>query len=653
MFRDPLPSEFLKSSSVSLSNMSPQLPVSSQSVKQWAAEIGFQKCGIARAHALTDAAEEFRQSIAKDYHAGMRFLERDIDGRFSPETLLPNCKSVIVLTYNYLTDAHPMSNRYRMARYTWIQDYHVLVKELLEKLANRIVEHYPSVKYRATVDSSAISEKRWAMEAGVGCLGKNGLIHNEYGSFFVIGVLLLDQFCDNYDSSLPKSDCGSCEICVRSCPVNALETPFRVDARRCVAYHNTEDKSPNYSELAKEEYLFGCDICQEVCPRNKKVFNNPLNVSKSSVFLQLKNDDLETLSETDFKRYFEGTSVIRRKYERFHSLIEAKRQQEHLCRMEPQEIIQYAKKVLSEEAEAVAKLTGYLDDNFVNAVQEIVKCKGRVVVTGIGKSAIIGQKIVGTFNSTGTPAVFMHAADAVHGDLGIIQKDDIVICLSKSGNTPEVALLIPFLKANGNRLIAIVGTMDSLLAKEAHCVLNCTVSREASPNNLAPTSSAMAQLAIGDALASTLIKMRGFTTEDFAKVHPGGILGRRTRLKVEDLYKLNEVPSIGVEADMQEIILEISGKCLGVTAVVENGKVVGAITDGDLRRAIQNHEEVMSLKAKDIMTRNPKTVHEKTLAVDALGMMKNHHITNIFVVDDEEKYLGVIHIHDIIKEGIY
>ena len=321
--------------------------------------------------------------------------------------------------------------------------------------------------------------------------------------------------------------------------------------------------------------------------------------------------------------------------------------------MEPQEIIQYATKVLREEADAVSKLTGYLDDNFVKAVQEIIECKGRVIVTGIGKSAIIGQKIVGTFNSTGTPAVFMHAADAVHGDLGIIQKDDIVVCLSKSGNTPEISVLIPFLKANGNILIAIVGAMESLLAKEAHYVLNCTVSREASPNNLAPTSSAMAQLAIGDALASTLIKMRGFTTEDFAKVHPGGILGRRTRLKVEDLYKMNEVPSVKPDTSMQEVILEISGKRLGVTAVVEDGQVVGAITDGDLRRAIQHHAEIMKLHAKDIMTRNPKTIHEKTLAVDALQMMKDHQITNIFVVDDEKRYLGVIHIHDIIKEGIY
>ena len=631
----------------------PAPSLSSQQIKTWAKEIGFQDCGIARARVLVEAEKEFRQSIEKDYQADMHYLERNIDNRFNPETLLPDCKSVIVVTYNYLTDNHPKSDRYRFARYTWIQDYHILVKNLLEQLAEKLEDDCPSIRYRATVDSSAISEKRWAMEAGVGCLGKNGLIHNQHGSFFVIGVLLVDRFCDEYDQSLLKSDCGSCEICVKSCPANALETPFQVDARRCVSYHNTEDKSPDYNELASNKYVFGCDICQEVCPRNKKKKSNPLNISKNSLFLPLENNDLETLSETDFKRYFSDTSILRRKYARFRSLIEAKRQQEHLCRMEPQEIIQYAKKVLSEEAEAVSKLTGYLDDNFVKAVQEILNCKGRVIVTGIGKSAIIGQKIVGTFNSTGTPAVFMHAADAVHGDLGIVQKDDIVVCLSKSGNTPEISVLIPFLKANGNILIAVVGAMDSMLAKEAHIVLNCTVSREASPNNLAPTSSAMAQLAIGDALASTLIKMRGFTTEDFAKVHPGGILGRRTRLKVVDLYKQNEVPSVGVEASMQEIILEISGKCLGVTAVVEDDKVVGAITDGDLRRAIQHHEEIMSLKAKDIMTRKPKTIHENTLAVDALQMMKNHQITNIFVVSDDDKYLGVIHIHDIIKEGIY
>ena len=627
--------------------------VCSRQIKAFAAECGFQDCGIARSRPLDEAEVQFRESLSMGCHAGMRFLERDVEGRFNPASLLPGCKSVVVVAYNYLTDTTPKSDRYLFARYTWIQDYHVLVKNLLQQLADKIVSVWPSMKYRITVDSSAISEKRWAVEAGVGCMGKNGLVHNSHGSFFVLGTLLIDRFCDVYDDSLPKSDCGNCDLCVKSCPVNALETPFRVDAQRCVAYHNTENKTPNYSELATGKYLFGCDICQEVCPKNKKKSANPSNISKKSLFLPLENDDLESLSETDFKRYFSDTSILRRKYARFRSLIEEKRQQKHLGRMEPQEIIAYGKKVIGEEAEAVSKLVGYLDDNFVKAVQEIIRCKGRVIVTGIGKSAIIGQKIVGTFNSTGTPAVFMHAADAVHGDLGIIQKDDIVVCLSKSGNTPEIALLIPFLKAQGNLLIAIVGATDSLLAKEAHCVLNCTVSREASPNNLAPTSSAMAQLAIGDALASTLIKMRGFSTEDFAKVHPGGILGRRTRLKVSDLYKQNEVPMVNRDAAMQEVILEISGKCLGVTAVVEDGKVVGAITDGDLRRAIQKHQDIMSLKAADIMTTRPKTIHGNTLAVDALQMMKDHQITNIFVVDDGGNYQGVIHIHDIIKEGIY
>ena len=377
----------------------PTPSLSSQQIKTWAADIGFQDCGIARARVLSEAEEEFKQSIGKEYHADMHYLERNIDHRFNPEMLLSDCKSVIVLTYNYLTDDHPKSDRYRMARYTWIQDYHILVKNLLEQLAEKIVEVYPSVRYRSTVDSSAISEKRWAMEAGVGYMGKNGLIHNQHGSFFVIGILLVDRFCDEYDQSLLKSDCGSCEICVKSCPVNALEVPFQVDARRCVSYHNTEDKTPDYSELASQKYAFGCDICQEVCPRNKKKNANPLNISKKSLFLPLKNNDLETLNETEFKHYFSDTSILRRKYARFRSLIEAKRQQEHLCRMEPQEIIPYAKKVLSEEAEAVSKLAGYLDDNFVKAVQEIVRCKGRVIVTGIGKSAIIGQKIVGTFLS--------------------------------------------------------------------------------------------------------------------------------------------------------------------------------------------------------------------------------------------------------------
>ncbi len=320
--------------------------------------------------------------------------------------------------------------------------------------------------------------------------------------------------------------------------------------------------------------------------------------------------------------------------------------------MEKTDVIAYAEKVLQEEADAVSNLKGYLNDDFVKSVEAILHSKGRVVVTGIGKSAIIGQKIVATLNSTGTPAVFMHAADAIHGDLGIIQTDDIVLCISKSGNTPEIALLTPFLKKNGNILIAIVGNPDSVLAKEAHFVLNCTVAREASPNNLAPTCSSTAQLALGDALASTLVKLRGFSSEDFARLHPGGILGKRLYLTVQDLYKFNDVPMVRPTAPMQEVILEISGKCLGVTAVVSDNKVVGAITDGDLRRMIQKSPDYSQLTAQDVMTKQPKTIHQDALVVEALELMKKKNITNLFVVDNNERYLGVIHIHDIIKEGI-
>ena len=316
-------------------------------------------------------------------------------------------------------------------------------------------------------------------------------------------------------------------------------------------------------------------------------------------------------------------------------------------------IINYAAKVLQEEADAVQKLQQYLSDDFAKSVETILHSKGRVIVTGIGKSAIIGQKIVATLNSTGTPAVFMHAADAIHGDLGMIQPDDVVLCISKSGNTPEISLLTPFLKKNGNILIAMVGNKESHLAREAHYVLNCTVEREASPNNLAPTCSSTAQLALGDALASTLIKLRGFTSEDFAQLHPGGILGKRLYMKVKDLYKFNDVPMVAPTDPMHTVILEISGKCLGVTAVVEDDKVVGAITDGDLRRMLERNPDYSQLTAQDVMTKQPKSVHEDTLVVDALELMKSKNITNLFVLDSRDRYLGVIHLHDIIKEGIY
>ena len=321
--------------------------------------------------------------------------------------------------------------------------------------------------------------------------------------------------------------------------------------------------------------------------------------------------------------------------------------------MEKTDILSYAEKVLLEESEAVSNLRRYLDEDFVKSVEAILHSKGRLVVTGIGKSAIIGQKIVATLNSTGTPAAFMHAADAIHGDLGIIQPDDIVLCISKSGNTPEIALLTPFLKKNGNILIAMVGNLESVLAREAHYVLNCSVEREASPNNLAPSCRSTAQLAMGDAIASTLIKLRGFSSEDFARLHPGGVLGKRLLMTVKDLYKFNDVPMVQPDAPMQEVILEISGKCLGVTAVVTDGHVVGAITDGDLRRMLQRTPDYSKLTAQDVMTKEPKTIPENALVVDALELMKKKNITNLFVVDNNNRYMGVIHIHDIIKEGIY
>lgn len=311
-----------------------------------------------------------------------------------------------------------------------------------------------------------------------------------------------------------------------------------------------------------------------------------------------------------------------------------------------------ASEVLQLESEAIGNLQQFINQSFEDSINTILNMKGRLVITGIGKSAIIAQKIVATMNSTGTPSVFMHAADAIHGDLGIIQQDDVVLCISKSGNTPEISVLIPFLKMNGNKLIALVGNEDSFLAKEADFVLNCSVKQEACPNNLAPTCSSTAQLAMGDALASCLIQLRGFTSQDFAKYHPGGILGKRLYIKVKDLYQFNEKPQVLTTASIQDVILEISGKCLGVTAVVENDKVVGAITDGDLRRMLQKNQDITNLCAADIMTKNPKTISPDILAVEALDLMKKKQITNLFVVENQQ-YLGVIHIHDIIKEGIF
>lgn len=316
-----------------------------------------------------------------------------------------------------------------------------------------------------------------------------------------------------------------------------------------------------------------------------------------------------------------------------------------------QQIIANGKESINIEAQAIKNLCTFIDENFSNAVQLVLNTKGRVVVTGVGKSAIIAQKIVATLNSTGTPSIFMHAADAIHGDLGNVQKDDVVICISKSGDTPEIKALIPFLKEFKNPIIAITGNINSFLAKQANFVLNTFVEKEACPNNLAPTSSTTAQIVMGDALAVCLLKQRGFTDRDFAKFHPGGALGKQLFLKVEDIYINNEKPEVSPNSSINDVIVEISSKRLGVTAVVDNNRLVGIITDGDLRRMLQKTTNFSSLTAKDIMTTFPKTINPKELAIKALHLMRENTITQ-FLVANNSTYLGVIHLHDLINEGI-
>jgi len=316
-------------------------------------------------------------------------------------------------------------------------------------------------------------------------------------------------------------------------------------------------------------------------------------------------------------------------------------------------IIQTAKETILLESAAIANLAKLLDENFEKAVNFILNSNGRVIVTGIGKSANIATKIVATFNSTGTPAVFMHAADAIHGDLGNVQKNDTVICLSKSGNTPEIKVLVPLIKNYGNKIIAITGNIDSFLGKNADFPLNTFVEKEACPNNLAPTTSTTAQLVMGDALAVCLQDLRGFTKKDFAKYHPGGALGKRLYLRVSDLIKNNQIPKVNVSDSIAKVILEISEKRLGVTAVLENEKIVGIITDGDLRRMLSKTTNINHFTAKDVMGKNPKTVQENTMAIAALEKLESNNITQILVVNAQEKYIGVVHLHDLIKEGIF
>ena len=320
--------------------------------------------------------------------------------------------------------------------------------------------------------------------------------------------------------------------------------------------------------------------------------------------------------------------------------------------MEASEIISIAKSTILTEAESIKKLASYVDEGFADAVKQIYSSLGRVVITGIGKSANIANKIVATLNSTGTPALFMHAADAIHGDLGMVQENDIVICISKSGNTPEIKVLVPLIKYRKNILIAMVSNTDSFLGREADFILRATVDKEACPNNLAPTNSTTAQLVMGDALAVTLLNMRGFSTQDFARIHPGGALGKKLYMRIDDLYKSNAAPHVSPDESIRNVILEISAKRLGATAVVDESKhLLGIVTDGDIRRMLEKNHQFDTLCARDIMTVNPKTCKPDHLAIKAFHIMEDNNITQLAVLD-ESIYIGMVHLHDILREGI-
>ncbi|WP_226388766.1 KpsF/GutQ family sugar-phosphate isomerase [Penaeicola halotolerans] len=309
-------------------------------------------------------------------------------------------------------------------------------------------------------------------------------------------------------------------------------------------------------------------------------------------------------------------------------------------------------RTLINEADAVRKLADLIDTDFENCVKEILTCKGRVVVTGVGKSAIIAQKMVATFNSTGTPALFMHGADAIHGDLGMIQDQDVVICISKSGNTPEIKVLVPLIKRTGSKLAALVSNTKSYLAEHADFVLNATIGEEACPNNLAPTTSTTAHLALGDALAVCLMEAKQFGSRDFAKYHPGGALGKQLYLTVEDIISKHAIPVVAVDADIKKVIVEISGKRLGATAVVDSQEqLVGIVTDGDLRRMLEKYTDISHIRAQDIMTPSPKTIDKTQYAVEAFNVMTAFNITQL-VATDNGKIAGFVHLHDLIKEGI-
>ncbi len=315
-------------------------------------------------------------------------------------------------------------------------------------------------------------------------------------------------------------------------------------------------------------------------------------------------------------------------------------------------IKEIAKNVLINEAHAILDSGELLDDGFTSAVEAILSCKGRVIISGIGKSAIIASKIAATFNSTGTPAIFMHAADAIHGDLGMIQKEDIVIILSKSGNTPEIKVLIPLVKRLGSKIVGLVSQVPSELSNQADFVINATIKEEACPHNLAPTTSTTLHLALGDALAVCLLESRGFSSHDFAKYHPGGSLGKRMYLKVGDIFPSNECPVVFLGATVSQTIIEMTSKRLGATAVVnDDGALQGIITDGDLRRMLSHTENISGIRAEDIMSPQPRTITPDAYAVEALSVMQNHNITQLIVVD-QDRVKGFIHLHDLLREGI-
>ena len=316
------------------------------------------------------------------------------------------------------------------------------------------------------------------------------------------------------------------------------------------------------------------------------------------------------------------------------------------------EIIRFATQIIDNESNAISSLKANLDDDFAEVVELILENRGNLVFSGIGKSAIIAQKIVATMNSTGTTAVFMHAADAIHGDLGMVREGDIVVILSKSGETPEIKVLVPLIKLRGNKIVAMVGNRHSYLASQADFILDVTVDEEAVPGSLAPTSSTTAQLVMGDALALILMRCRGFSTEDFAKFHPGGALGKQLYLRVKDLYIRNERPEVGPDDSLTRVIIEMTHKRLGATVVMQDGQLLGIITDGDLRRMLMKYPNIEQVKASQIMTSHPKTIDEDALVVDALHKMRENSITQLPVIHSG-KYLGIIHLHDILKEGIF